>query len=77
MFAFTKRFEVNSNDVMDVVRLLGRFGLRFEFSDEYWAIDEQNPNHKQLRRRFRVKGTLEQLKNFNLAKDIIMKYNLH
>lgn len=77
MFKFKKKFEVNSHDVIDFLRLLGRFGLRFEFSDEYWTVDELDPDRKQRWRMFWVKGTRKQLRDFYLARDIIAKYHAH
>lgn len=77
MFKFKKKFEVSSHDVIDFLRLLGRFGLEFEFSDEYWTIDELDPDRKQRWRRFTVKGTRKQLKDFLTARDIIAKYLAH
>lgn len=77
MFKFKKKFEVSSHDVIDFLRLLGRFGLQFEFSDEYWTVDELEPNHKLRWRMFIVKGTLKQLRDFNMARDIIIKYHAH
>lgn len=77
MFTFKKKFEVSSHDVIDFLRLLGRFGLKFEFSDEYYTIDELDPNRKQRWRMFIVKGTLRQLREFYQARDIIVKYHIH
>ena len=77
MFTFKKKFEINSHEVIDFVRLLGRFGLKFEFSDEYSTIDELDPTRKQRWRMFIVKGTWRQLKEFYQARDIIMKYHAH
>jgi hypothetical protein len=77
MFKFKKKFEVSSHDVIDFLRLLGRFGLKFEFSDEYYTVDELDPRHKQRWRLFIVKGTLRQLREFYQARDIIVKYHIH
>jgi hypothetical protein len=77
MFKFKKKFEINSHDVIDFLRLLGRFGLKFEFSDEYWTIDELDPDRKKRWRRFVVEGTRKQLKELYLARDIIAKYLAH
>ena len=77
MFKFKKKFEINSHDVIDFLRLLGRFGLKFEFSDEYYTIDELDPNRKKRWRMFIVKGTRKQLKEFLTARDIIAKYLTH
>ena len=34
MFTITRKFQVETHEVMDFVRLLGRFGLKFKVSDE-------------------------------------------
>lgn len=77
MFTFKKKFEINSYEVIDFVRLLGRFGLRFEFSDEYCIVDELDPSQKQRWRMFVVRGTRKQLRDFYQARDIIAKYHAH
>lgn len=72
-----KRFEVNSHEVIDFVRLLGRFGLRFQISDEYYVFDDIDPNKKERFRRFTVFGTKKQLNEFYEARDILYRYLLH
>lgn len=77
MFTFKKKIEVRSHDVIDFLRLVGRFGLKFEFSDEYCTIDELDPNRKLRWRMFIVRGTWKQLREFDQARDIIAKYRIH
>ena len=77
MFKFRKKFEISSHEVIDFIRLLGRFGLQFEFSDEYCTHDELDPSRKLRWRRFIVKGTRRQLREFYRARDIIADYHRH
>ena len=77
MFKFKKKFEVSNHELIDFIRLLGRFGLEFEFGDEYYTLDELNPHRKLRYRCFVVKGTYKQLKEFYIARDIIANYLAH
>lgn len=72
MFKTKIRIRIGSQDVIDFVRLLGRFGLKFEFSDEYSIVDDIDPDRKLRWRRFYVYGTRRQLKRFEkeLAKHV-------
>lgn len=77
MFTYEKKFEVNSHEVIDVVRLLGRFGLRFEISDEYSRVDDLDPNRKVRFRLFTIYGTRKELSAFFEARRLIKNYHLH
>ena len=77
MFTCKKKFEVKSHEVVDFVRLLGRVGLKFEFTDEYCVTDELDSSRKVRYRRFYVKGTRRQMMRFYEARDILFKYRLH
>lgn len=76
MFTVKKRFEVNSHEVMDFVRLIGRFGLKFKVSDEYCVKDE-NDKTVSHHRYFTVYGTRKQISEFLEARDIIAEYYKH
>ena len=77
MFTCKKKFEINSYEVVDFIRLLGRIGMQFEFSDEYCVADELD-SAKQVRcRMFHVKGTRKQMAKFYEARDLLAKYHLH
>lgn len=69
MFKTKMRIRINAHDVIDFVRLLGQFGLRFEFSDEYSVVDDIDPDRKLRWRRFYVYGTRRQLKKFEKVLD--------
>lgn len=77
MFTYKEEFEINSHDVIDFVRLLGRIGMRFEFSDEYCMRDDLDPTRKIRFRRFYVTGTRRQFNKFYEARDMLWKYRLH
>lgn len=77
MFMHKRRMEVNSHEVIDIVRLLGQFGLRFEISDEYCKVDDLDPRRKERFRRFVVYGNRKRLAEFLEARDIILRYHLH
>ena len=69
MFTIKRKFDIESNEVMDFVRLIGRFGLKFKVSDEYVAEDSASRY-----RRFIVYGTYRQLSDFLEAREIIYDY---
>lgn len=72
-----RRMDVNAHEVIDIVRLLGHFGLRFEISDEYYKYDDLDTNRKERFRRFVVYGTNKQLAEFDKARKLILSYHLH
>jgi hypothetical protein len=76
MFTIRKKFEINTHEIMDFVRLLGRFGLKFKVSDEYIVKDENDkPNARY--RCFIVFGTRKQIGELLDARDIIAEYHKH
>lgn len=77
MFTYEMKMEVNSHEVIDVVRLLGNFGMRFEISDEYSRVDDLDPDRKVRFRRFVVYGSRKELKAFFGARRLIKNYHLH
>ena len=77
MFTYKKKMEVNSHDVIDIVRLLGHFGLRFEISDEYCKVDDLDPNRKERFRRFVIIGSRKRVGEFIAARNIIINYHRH
>lgn len=77
MFIYEMKLEVNSQEVVDIVRLLGRFGFKFEISDEYCKVDDLDPNRKRWFRRFKIYGRKKKLKKFIEARKIIFNYHLH
>lgn len=77
MFTYEMKMEVNSHEVVDVVRLLGKFGMRFDISNEYSKVDDLNPTHKIRFRQFTIYGTRKELKAFFSARKLIASYHLH
>lgn len=77
MFTVKKKFEINSTEVIDFARLLGRFGLRFKISDEYTVDTGEGIYDKEHFRRFEVYGTRKQLTELLEARDIIYDYRIH
>ena len=77
MFNYEMKMEVNSHEVIDVVRLLGSLGLRFEISDEYSKVDDLDPTRKIRYRQFVVYGNRKELKAFFGARKLIRNYHLH
>lgn len=73
MFTIKRKFEIESQEVMDFVRLIGRFGLKFKVSDEYF-VENAEKNTKDWYRRFIVYGTYRQLSEFLEAREIIYDY---
>jgi hypothetical protein len=76
MFIIRKKFEISNHEVMDFVRLLGRFGLKFKVSDEH-EIPNQDGKTKDRYRVFTLFGTRRQISEFMEARDIIYEYHLH
>lgn len=76
MFTIKRKFDINVHEVIDFVRLLGRFGLKFKVSDEFVAEDTEGRSAKRFRR-FIVYGTRRQLVDFLEAREIIFEYIRH
>lgn len=78
MFTYRKKFNINSHEVIDFVRLLGRVGVKFQISDEMAFVeDEGDATRKTYFRRFYVYGTRRQFGELSEARDIMMQYHLH
>lgn len=60
----TKTYETNveSGNVVQFVRILGKIGLRFKMSDEWYVADDLDPAKKIWYRTFRIYATKKQLK---------------
>lgn len=74
---YKKKMEVNAHEVIDIVRLLGRYGLKFDISDEYYRVDDLDTTRKERFRLFVIYGTRKQLAEFLNARNIIVDYQLH
>lgn len=80
MFTIKKVYDINSREVIDFVRLIGRFGLKFRISEEFVMDDPaaaQNGKPKDRYRRFTVFGTFGQIRKFNYAREMIYEYLMH
>lgn len=73
MFTIKRKIEIESHEVMDFVRLLGRFGLKFKISEEY-VVENPEKNTKDRYRRFIVYGTYRQLSELFETREIIYEY---
>ena len=73
MFTVKRKFEIESHEVMNFVRLIGRFGLKFKVSDEY-IVEDPERNTKSRYRRFIIYGNYRQLGEFLEAREIIYDY---
>lgn len=73
MLTIKRKFEIESHEVMNFVRLIGRFGFKFKISDEY-IVENPEKNSKNWYRRFIVYGTYRQLSDFLEAREIIHDY---
>lgn len=49
--------DVHNFDVISFVQILGRLGIRFEVSDEWYFIGPNEPDKKQWYRTFKVYTT--------------------
>ena len=74
---YVKKLEVNSQEVIDIVRLLGYFGLKFDVGDEYFKVNEDDPQRKEWFRQFTIYGTRKQLTEFSKAQRFIVCYHMH
>ena len=72
-----KKLEVSAHDVIDIVRLLGHIGMRFEFTDEYVKVSDTESTRKERYRMFIIYGSRKQLAEFNNLRNIILQYHLH
>lgn len=75
---FIKEYEIKvpSGEFIDLVRILGRYGLRFEFSNEYIKAND-NPFHPNAWRIFKIYATHKQMTMIEADMNIVSKYFLH
>lgn len=62
MFTNTYETNVESGNVVRFVRILGKIGVRFKMSDEWFVTDDLDPAKKTWCRTFRIYATKKQLK---------------
>lgn len=79
MFIKKYEFKVGSTQVVDFVRLLGRFGLRFSMSDERCenAYRRDLTVTRNYYRKFNVYTTKRKMQKFYDAVNILVNYQLH
>lgn len=65
MFIKKYEFPVKRSLVVDFVRLLGRYGLRFTMGDEYCVVDHNYPQNSCKYRKFKVYTTKWKMVKFN------------
>lgn len=77
MFSFTKKrkFEINSHELIDFLRILGRIGIQFKIGSEYTV--EVEPGKSERFRKVLVYGTRKQIADILEAQDIIYEYCSH
>ena len=61
MFTNVCETNVESGNVVQFVRILGKFGVRFKMSDEWFVADDLDPAKKTWCRTFRIYATKKQL----------------
>ena len=61
MFNKSHEVTVESGCVVSFVRVLGSYGVRFEMSDEWYNVDQIDPNSKRWYRTFKVYATKKQM----------------
>ena len=74
MFIVTKKFEVNVHEIIDFLRLVGRFGVKFKIGDEYVI---EGADNKERFRKIVVFGTRRQIADILEARAIIVEYGRH
>lgn len=74
MFTVAKKFEVNTHEIIDFLRLVGRFGVKFKIGDEYIV---EGADNKERFRKVVVFGTRRQLADILEARAIIAEYGRH
>lgn len=74
MFIVTKKFEVNVHEIIDFLRLIGRFGVKFKIGDEYVI---EGADNKERFRKIVVFGTRRQIADILEARAIIVEYGRH
>lgn len=77
MFEKKYRRDIDSFEVMDFVRILGRFGMKFTVSNERYIADDTYPNRRRSVRTFHIYTTRRQYRKFCEAIDILANYHLH
>lgn len=76
---FIKEYElkVASSEFVDVVRILGRYGLRFEFTNEYIKVNPEDPFRPISWRIIKVYASHKQMERIGTDMGIVSKYFLH
>ena len=77
MFGSVKRrkFEINSCEMIDFMRILGRIGVQFKIDNEY-IVEDANGRTERFRR-VTVFGTRKQIADVLEAQEIIVDYCAH
>lgn len=74
MFIVAKKFEVNVHEIIDFLRLIGRFGVKFKIGDDYVI---EGADNKEWFRKIVVFGTRRQIADILEARAIIVEYGRH
>ena len=76
---FTKKYDftVETDQVINFVRLLGRIGVKFEMSDEKSTVDRLDPTERFRYRQFKVYAKKNDIAKVFEALNIIVDYHKH
>lgn len=76
---FIKEYEIKvaASEFVDVMRILGRYGLRFEFTNEYVKVNPEDPFHPICWRIIKIHATGKQMQMIETDMGIIARYFLH
>lgn len=75
MFTITKEFTIGSFYFADFMRLLGRYGVRFDVGEEWFYVDEVNPDRKHYCRNVKVYATRKKMGEIYDAVSILVNYH--
>lgn len=76
MFTRTEEFTVGNFYFADFMRLLGRVGVKFDVSDEYYTVDRVDPKRKHYYRTITVRASRKKLSELYEAGSILMGYQV-
>lgn len=76
MFYKSEEFNIDTFYFADFMRLLGRIGVKFDVSDEYYSIDRVDPKRKHYYRTVTVHANRKQLSELYAVGNILVGYQM-
>ena len=76
MLTRTEEFNIGSFYFADFMRILGRIGVQFDVSDEYYTVDRIDPKRKHYYRTITVHASRKKLSELYAAVQVLIGYQM-